>query len=155
MGTRAMGVRTEASISLTIAWNPSVPLDARDIPVVRNFLGAVKGMMRLPGRGVALSGPVSLLEAAFQNAVPVLDGSVVDGPEAVGMRERSTVTWAEGEREMIRQALIACRGNRTHAAKRLGIAVRTLRNRMHEHGLMDEHPRFAGPVPRALAETTV
>ena len=39
----------------------------------------------------------------------------------------------ELERKMIFQALKDNNGNRTHAAKILGISVRTLRNKLHEY----------------------
>jgi DNA-binding NtrC family response regulator len=34
------------------------------------------------------------------------------------------------ERELILETLLACNGNRTHAAEKLGITVRTLRNKL-------------------------
>jgi two-component system, response regulator FlrC len=41
-------------------------------------------------------------------------------------------TVADVERELILETLRHCRGNRTHAAKILGISLRTLRNKLHE-----------------------
>jgi two-component system response regulator FlrC len=55
------------------------------------------------------------------------------------------------EREMILSALAACRGNRTHASERLGISVRTLRNKiraLRELGLEVPEPL---PPTRGLA----
>lgn len=43
----------------------------------------------------------------------------------------------DAEREMIIDALKKTNGNRTHAAKILGISVRTLRNKINEYGLKD------------------
>lgn len=139
-------VRSEVSISLSIHWNPSVPLETRDIPTVRNFLSAVKAMMRVPGNGVSLSGPVSMLEAAFASRIPGASTAI----EAV--EETPTGSWRDGQIAMIRRALADNRGNRTHAAKQLGISVRTLRNRLNQYGLTDL--RSPGPVPKALTETT-
>ncbi len=45
------------------------------------------------------------------------------------------LTLPELEKLHILATLERCGGNRTHAAKRLGIAVRTLRNKLHEFGL--------------------
>jgi Fis family transcriptional regulator, factor for inversion stimulation protein len=39
-------------------------------------------------------------------------------------------TLSEIERELIVQTLVRCNGNRTHAAKLLGMPVRTLRNKI-------------------------
>jgi two-component system response regulator FlrC len=43
------------------------------------------------------------------------------------------VTLREMEQHLIFQALDETSGNRTHAAKLLGISVRTLRNKLHEY----------------------
>jgi two-component system response regulator FlrC len=43
------------------------------------------------------------------------------------------VTLREMEQHLIFQALDETAGNRTHAAKLLGISVRTLRNKLHEY----------------------
>ena len=37
---------------------------------------------------------------------------------------------ADVERELVLRTLAGCNGNRTHAARALGISVRTLRNRI-------------------------
>jgi transcriptional regulator with GAF, ATPase, and Fis domain len=42
---------------------------------------------------------------------------------------------AELEKRQILLALERTNGNRTHAAKRLGISIRTLRNKLHEYGV--------------------
>jgi DNA-binding NtrC family response regulator len=42
-------------------------------------------------------------------------------------------TLAEVERHLIIDTLEYCLGNRTHAAKILGISVRTLRNKLNEY----------------------
>jgi hypothetical protein len=41
------------------------------------------------------------------------------------------------ERELIRKTLEDTEGNRTHAARILGISLRTLRNKLNEFGLQD------------------
>ena len=38
------------------------------------------------------------------------------------------------ERDLILETLDHCLGNRTHAAKILGISIRTLRNKLNEYG---------------------
>ena len=42
-------------------------------------------------------------------------------------------TVAEVERDLILDTLDHCLGNRTHAAKILGISIRTLRNKLDEY----------------------
>jgi hypothetical protein len=43
------------------------------------------------------------------------------------------ITLADAERKLVIETLIRCRGNRTHAAKMLGVSVRTVRNRIAEY----------------------
>ena len=42
-------------------------------------------------------------------------------------------TIADMERHLILDTLAHCRGNRTHAARILGISIRTLRNKLNEY----------------------
>jgi DNA-binding NtrC family response regulator len=42
-------------------------------------------------------------------------------------------TLADVERHLILDTLVACLGNRTHAARILGISIRTLRNKLNEY----------------------
>jgi two-component system, NtrC family, response regulator AtoC len=46
----------------------------------------------------------------------------------------------ELEKQHILQALDRCNGNRTHAARKLGISIRTLRNKLHEYGVTSTVP---------------
>lgn len=38
------------------------------------------------------------------------------------------------ERELVLQTLASCQGNRTHAARMLGLSVRTMRNKIRQYG---------------------
>jgi DNA-binding NtrC family response regulator len=49
----------------------------------------------------------------------------------------STLKMRDLERRAIEQALKRHEGNRTHAAKELGISLRTLQYRLKEYGLSD------------------
>jgi two-component system response regulator FlrC len=40
------------------------------------------------------------------------------------------------EKRAILEALELCKGNRTHAARQLGISIRTMRNKLKEYGVV-------------------
>jgi DNA-binding NtrC family response regulator len=65
------------------------------------------------------------------------DGSPAPGgPEQTIETLRSILvgrTIADVERHMILDTLDSCLGNRTHAARILGISIRTLRNKLNEY----------------------
>jgi DNA-binding NtrC family response regulator len=63
-----------------------------------------------------------------QQVFPYMLGEVPQPGESVPLPVGSTV--AEIERELVLQTLVSCNGNRTHAARMLGVSVRTLRNRI-------------------------
>ncbi len=66
----------------------------------------------------------------------ILADSRVETPAAAPMARvklEKPVTLREMEQNLIFQALDETAGNRTHAAKMLGISVRTLRNKLHEY----------------------
>jgi DNA-binding NtrC family response regulator len=50
------------------------------------------------------------------------------------------------EKAYILHVLRKSNGNRTHTAKRLGISLRTLRNKLHELRLEEEEEEEKGPV---------
>lgn len=54
--------------------------------------------------------------------------------EAVELLIGSTVE--EIERELVLQTLARCDGNRTHAARVLGVSVRTLRNKIRQYSAL-------------------
>jgi len=57
---------------------------------------------------------VESIAPPFNQIVPFLIGSTV----------------GEIERELVLQTLLRCNGNRTHAARMLGLSIRTLRNKI-------------------------
>jgi two-component system response regulator FlrC len=59
--------------------------------------------------------------------------ALVDGPAEGGSFDAPLLPIKEMEKNMIIKALDSHNGNRTHAAKILGISVRTLRNKLHEY----------------------
>ena len=92
-------------------------------------------------------GNVRELENAVERAVILADsGSEID-PELLGIRPTVSPSKSSGEsehddnlmedveRKHIQKILDSCDGNRTHAAKKLGMNIRTLRNKINHFGL--------------------
>ncbi len=77
-----------------------------------------------------------------QHAVP----SPASPPSSAGLGGSGSLR--EMERELILGTLSNVNGNRTHAAKRLGISIRTLRNKLREY----RQPADGGGVAQALEE---
>jgi DNA-binding NtrC family response regulator len=90
-------------------------------------------------------GNVRELENAVARGVLLAQGNQVNPRDVVADAQAETmaaahrvqlekpVTLREMEQHLIFQALDETAGNRTHAAKLLGISVRTLRNKLHEY----------------------
>jgi len=97
-------------------------------------------------------GNVRELQNAVERAVVLFDDPILEprhfqlsAPSAAGRMASAGpgATVAEMERELILQTLEHCAQNRTRAAEMLGIAVRTLRNKLKEYreaGLIDCDP---------------
>jgi two-component system response regulator FlrC len=104
-------------------------------------------------------GNVRELENTIQRAVALCSGSVIapeellltSAPDPAGVAPPATAqglpagvtTMRDMERELIRKTLEETGGNRTRAAKVLGISLRTLRNKLNEFGLQDRPAKFA------------
>jgi DNA-binding NtrC family response regulator len=92
-------------------------------------------------------GNVRELENTIERAVLICEGSVIrpehlllehdDTPSNMAQGDNPTLvgmTVKEMERKLIGQTLKQLNDNRTHAAKMLGISIRTLRNKLREYG---------------------
>ncbi len=120
---------------------------------------ALTALLRRPWKG-----NVRELENAVERAVLLAAGDAI-GPEHVLVEEaamsRSPSAAAtpatspangslwEMERDLIMQTLDRVKGNRTHAAKALGISIRTLRNKLREYRQLAHQPPVLSPVPKA------
>ncbi len=110
---------------------PMVSPEAYAMLQDRRWKGNVRELENVMERAVLLTGaePILpchlLLESGGQPASPVPVPSV---PPLSG----NGSLW-EMERELIFQTLARVRENRTHAAKELGISIRTLRNKLREY----------------------
>ena len=100
--------------------------------------GAMNWLKRQPWRG-----NVRELKNVMERAVLMASGSILDlkdlCPEERNDRggnfisESSPLSLKEMEKNLIFKALEKTNGNRTYAAKILGISIRTLRNKLHEY----------------------
>jgi DNA-binding NtrC family response regulator len=117
---------------------------------------ALKKLLRHPWPG-----NVRELENTIQRAITLCVGSVIE-PEDILLSESEEptpsrvpksaelgysggVTMREMERQLICRTLEDTGGNRTRAAKCLGISLRTLRNKLNEFGLQDRQAKSAHP----------
>jgi two-component system response regulator FlrC len=99
----------------------------------------------------AWPGNVRELENTIQRAVALCSDSTIEGddlvlsapPAAADPILSAGTTVREMERQLITRTLEDTGGNRTQAAKLLGISLRTLRNKLNEFGLQDKPAKFA------------
>jgi DNA-binding NtrC family response regulator len=95
-----------------------------------NWPGNVRELQNVVERAVILCGDNGMLEPAHLGLV-VADVPAVSSPAAGAGGRLSTLN--EAEKRHIISAVEQCHGNRTHAAKQLGISIRTLRNKLKEY----------------------
>jgi len=101
--------------------------------------GNVRELQNVIERAVILSSDGQNLEAVHLGFAPVENAAVAPsppGPAAPGPSPaEEALSLEEVEKRHILATLDRCGGNRTQAAKKLGISVRTMRNKLHEYGL--------------------
>lgn len=96
---------------------------------------------RLQLRSHAWPGNVRELENAIERAAILSDGEILPGhlpfagPQTLDPAAAGTLNVRVLERKAIEEALRRHGGNRTHAARELGISLRTLQYRLKEFGL--------------------
>lgn len=116
--------------------------DAREVLLANDWRGNVRELENTMHRAVLLAGG----EEIGADAIRMPDGSPIQAGPAHETAARaaaqaaeavSTVmvgrTVADVERDLILDTLDHCLGNRTHAAKILGISIRTLRNKLNQY----------------------
>jgi DNA-binding NtrC family response regulator len=113
--------------------------------LAHDWPGNVRELQNVIERAVILSvdgEPIEPEHLGFQSsaanpAVPAAAQATLATPaEAVSaVPESELTTLAEVEKQYILRVLNSCQGNRTHAAKKLDISIRTLRNKLHEYGV--------------------
>jgi DNA-binding NtrC family response regulator len=115
--------------------------DAKRLLLANPWRGNVRELENTIHRAVLLAGGVEIGPDSI--LTPEGDSIARDASEATARRvaeaaeaaTRALVgrTVADVERELILDTLDHCLGNRTHAAKILGISIRTLRNKLNEY----------------------
>ncbi|GJD77678.1 sigma-54-dependent Fis family transcriptional regulator [Methylobacterium gregans] len=123
---------------------PPRPLsgEARTLVTRNPWRGNVRELENTLHRAVLLAsgaeiGPEAILTPEGDTIGPA-DGPATRAAQAAQAAEAATRglvgrTVAEVERDLILDTLDHCLGNRTHAAKILGISIRTLRNKLNEY----------------------
>jgi two-component system, NtrC family, response regulator AtoC len=103
--------------------------------------GNVRELQNVIERAVILSGGGQELELGHLGLTPAPAATPAPAPVAPAVSlglppdTREPLPLAELEKQHILAVLERCQGNRTHAAKKLGISVRTLRNKLRGYGV--------------------
>lgn len=121
--------------------NRTISHDAKRVLLANPWRGNVRELENTMHRAVLLSmgaeiSPDAIItpegESLAQSATDATARKVAEAAEAA-TRALVGRTVADVERELILDTLDHCLGNRTHAAKILGISIRTLRNKLNEY----------------------
>ena len=124
---------TEIYTSLhTLSLHDALPITLADVQLEEEPL-APSGWGEHAGRAPHdASGSVDASVPAGNGFEP-LDAGAVGGPTGADGWPHAGLTVQEMERRLIFETLRRTNNNRTHAARMLGISVRTLRNKLHEY----------------------
>jgi len=133
--------------------------DAEALAALRaqDFPGNVRELANMIERALVLSpdGAIGVDALGLDPVLaPLTTGETqLDGPRfAMPAGRPQPGALEEVERQMILDTLAACRGNRTHASARLGISVRTLRNKIR--ALRDRGFAVPEPPPYLLSRVS-
>jgi DNA-binding NtrC family response regulator len=125
-----------------------------DALMAHRWPGNVRELQNVVERAVILSGGVDELQAehlgfasvGMPAPLPASGPAPAAAPVTTRPESGEPIPLDELEKRHILSVLDLCRGNRTHAAKKLGISIRTLRNKLHEYGVSgkDDGPDLEG-----------
>jgi two-component system response regulator HupR/HoxA len=120
---------------------PTLTADALDALRAHTWRGNVRELENLIERALLLADPGEPLTAAAlfdgPSAAPPVDAAANDTPVlAAGSLQRALLHF---EREHIREVIAQCNGNKTQAARRLGLSYRGLLLKLQRHAAA-EHP---------------
>jgi two-component system response regulator FlrC len=101
--------------------------------------GNVRELQNVIERAVILASDGEDLQPEHLGLVPVAATNISSpsaaSTPAIGANGGEIVPLGELEKRAILHAVDKCGGNRTQAAKKLDISIRTLRNKLHEYGV--------------------
>jgi transcriptional regulator with PAS, ATPase and Fis domain len=97
--------------------------------------GNVRELQNVIERAVILASDGEDLQPEHLGFVPSAAAPGQSAAAAMGVGGDEIIPLAELEKRQILHAVDKCGGNRTQAAKKLGISIRTLRNKLHEYGV--------------------
>jgi DNA-binding NtrC family response regulator len=115
--------------------------EARKILSSHDWPGNVRELQNVVERAVILTNESGLIEPEHLGMAKRSStvSAAAPPPAVAGVQSSPAIaasglpTLAELEKRHILAALEHCNGNRTHAAKVLGVSIRTLRNKLHEY----------------------
>lgn len=119
---------------------PPVLISTEAVEILRSFPlhGNVRQLRNIIEKTLVMSNFATFDGPNLRRALPVAEGqfdaSALGSPQRPRIEEHD-LTISSMEREMIMEALSACRGNRLETARRLGISPTTLWRRMKAMGL--------------------
>jgi transcriptional regulator with PAS, ATPase and Fis domain len=129
-GVRVKGISDEGSRALMGHSWPGNVRELQNVVERAVILSGDNGMLDREHFGLT-SGPTP--KGTTFAEIPATDP--VSGQNASAASSDSLMLLSEIEKRAILSALEFTKGNRTHAAKHLGISIRTLRNKLHEYGV--------------------
>lgn len=113
----------------------------------RQWKGNVRELENAVERAVLLAGGEGIEPQHVTMEEPVMAGSP-SVPSNTTAPSTAGSLW-EMERDLIMQTLDRVKGNRTHAAKALGISIRTLRNKLREYRELGHQLPILSSTPKA------
>jgi DNA-binding NtrC family response regulator len=76
-----------------------------------------------------------------ENKEIILSKGAVTIESLIQNSQNNFMTLEEVERKHIEKALVAFNGNKTHAAKALGVSLKTLYNKLHIYGMITKREK--------------
>jgi DNA-binding NtrC family response regulator len=122
----------------------SLSQEAFDKLMHYHWPGNVRELENAIQRAVALCmGPSIMPNDLVLTETPIPSSPQSQWPKSIDLGLSAGITMREMEKQLISRTLEDTGGNRTRAAKCLGISLRTLRNKLNEFGLQDRQAKSA------------